>query len=330
MAALSTDVHTLATWAKLIDPDGQIDAVAELLSEKNEILDDMLFLEGNLPTGHQSTQRTGLPSGTWRRFNEGVARERSTSRQVTDTVGFLETYSEVDKALADLNGNTAAFRVKEDKAFIMGLSQTFATTLMYNNTDTNDREFMGFAPRFNDLASGGNKANIIDAGGTGSDNSSVWLVGWGDHSVHGFFPKGSRAGLEVEDLGQVTLQDSNNDQYEGYRTHYVWKAGLAVPDWRYIVRIVNIDNSLLLKDAASGADLVDLFVIALETIEDLTTVKPAFYVNRTIRQFLRRQIKNSNNVRVTPEGVAGKSVLSFDEVPVRRVDKLTSAEAQVT
>ena len=57
-------------------------AIIELLSQTNEILDDMLVVEGNLPTGHQTTIRTGLPQATWRLLNQGVQPGKSTTALV--------------------------------------------------------------------------------------------------------------------------------------------------------------------------------------------------------------------------------------------------------
>ncbi len=120
----------------------------------NEITDDMVWNEGNLPTGHRTSVQTSLPTGTWRRFNEGIAPTKSTSTQITDSCGMLETYSEIDKALADLNGNTATYRLSEDRAFLEGLTQQLAGVLFYGNTATNPERFMGFAPRYNTTLDG--------------------------------------------------------------------------------------------------------------------------------------------------------------------------------
>lgn len=60
MATLSSNALTLADHAKRVDPMGKIPRIVEMLSNSNEILDDMLFIEGNLPTGHRTSIRTGL------------------------------------------------------------------------------------------------------------------------------------------------------------------------------------------------------------------------------------------------------------------------------
>ena len=244
MATIGTTALTLADLAKRMDSNDKIARIIELLAQKNEILDDMRWVEGNLPTGHRTTVRTGLPQATWRKLNYGVQPTKSNTAQITDTCGMLETYAEIDKALADLNGNTAEFRLSEDQAFLEGMSQQMAGTLFYGNTDTSPERFLGLAHRYSTRnAATASSANVIHGGGSGSDNTSIWLVVWGELTVHGIIPKGSKAGLQHHDLGEQTLQDADGGKYQGYRTHYKWDAGLTVRDWRHAVRIANIDVS---------------------------------------------------------------------------------------
>lgn len=330
MAVLPTGNLTLADLAKRTAPDGSVESmIVEVLEQNEEILDDMVWKEGNLPTGHRSTIRTGIPEPTWRRMYEGVQPQKSTTAQITDNCGMLEAYGVVDKALADLGGNTAAFRFSEDKAFVQGFGHKVARTLFYGNEGTEPAAFTGMTPRFNALSGVESSQNVINAAGSGSDNTSIWLVVWGDDYCHGIVPKASKVGLQHTDKGQQTEQKSDGSKFEAYVTHYRWDVGLTVRDWRYIVRIANIDVSDLTKDAASGADLVDLMTQAVERVHSLKGGRPAFYTNRRIRSFLRRQIKNAKNINLTLEQVAGKQVVMFDGVPVRMSDSLLLTEAAV-
>ena len=332
MATLSTTHPTLLDVTKRLDPQGKIDTIAEILSQTNEVLEDMVWLEGNLPTGHRTTIRTGLPTPTWRKLYGGVQPTKSTTVQVTDTCGMLEAYAEVDKALADLNGNTGAFRLSEDRAHIEGMNQEFASTLFYGNESTEPEAFTGFGARFSDQ-SAANGENILTSAATpdSTDNTSIYLVVWGPNTVHGIYPKGSKAGLNMSDKGQVTIEnvDGNGGRMEAYRTHYRWDCGLSVRDWRYVVRI-NIDQEDLLKNAASGPDLIDLMTQAVEIVPSLSMGRPAFYMNRTVRSFLRRQIANKVAAStLTIEQVAGKHVTMFDGIPVRRCDSITNTESGI-
>lgn len=331
MTVLAALNPTLLDVAKRLDPNGKIAQIAELLSQNNPILDDMVVIEGNLPTGHRTTARTGIPTPTWRKLYQGVQPGKSTTVQVTDSCGMLEAYAEIDKALADLNGNTAAFRLSEDRAFIEGMSQEMTQTMFYGNEGTEPEAFTGLAPRFNSL-SAQNKDNIIKgADVSGNDNASIWLVCWGANTVHGIYPKGSQAGLQMTDKGHVTIEnvDGNGGRMEAYRTHYRWDLGLSVRDWRYVVR-VQYKQSALTKNAGSGADLIDLLTDATERVQDLNLGRPVFYGNRTARSFLRRQIANKvAQSTLTMDTVAGKRVLAFDGIPVQRSDALTATESAI-
>ena len=332
MTTLSVTNPTLLDLAKASDPDGKIATIVEILNAQNEILDDMTWMEGNLPTGHRTTIRAGIPAPTWRKLYGGVQPNKGRTVQVTDSCGMLEAYAEIDKALADLNGNTAAFRLSEDRAHIEGMNQEMADTLFTGNETTEPEAFTGFNARFNSL-SASNAENIINGGGTGTDNTSIWLVVWGPNTVHGIVPKGSTAGLQMTDKGQVTIEnvDGAGGRMEAYRTHYRWDGGLSVRDWRYVVRIANIDKSDLIKTAASGADLIDLMTQAVEMIPNLGMGRPVFYCSRAIRSMLRRQIVSKvGNSTLSMDTVAGRKVVSFDGIPVRRVDVLAADEARVT
>lgn len=329
MATVGDTNLTLSDWAARRE-DNKVAKIVEICSATNPVLEDMVWVEGNLPTGHKTTIRSGLPSVTWRLLNYGVQPSKSRTVQVTDTCGMLEAYAEVDKALADLNGDTPAFRLSEDKPFLEAMNQEMASTVFYGNTATDPEKFMGLAPRYN-LSTAENGGNVIKGGGTGSDNTSIWLVVWGENTCHAIFPKGKITGLQHKDLGEVTLEDAAGGKYQGYRTHYKWDAGLVLRDWRYVVRICNIDISDLAADkSGDSADLVDLMVQAIELIPNLGMGRPVFYANKTITSMLRRQITKTTNVHLTLDEVAGKKVLSFDGIPVRKCDALLNTEAVVS
>lgn len=335
MTTLAVTHPTLLDLARASDPDGKIAAVVEILNETNEILDDMVWQEGNLPTGNRTTVRTGLPAPTWRKMYGGVQPTKSTTATITDSCGMLEAYAEVDKALADLNGNTGAFRTQQERAQIEGINQELADSLFYANEATEPEAFTGLAPRFNSL-SAANAENIIDAGGTGTDNQSIWLVVWGPLTAHGIIPKGSKAGMQITDKGQVTIEnvDGAGGRMEAYRTHYRFDAGLTVRDWRYVVRIANIDKSLLIPDISTGANLHDLMMQAIEKIPNLNSGRPVFYVSRTIRTMLSRQaIVYVKSGTLTMEQMQGTNNFrrypAFQGIPVRRVDTIVADEARV-
>ena len=339
MSTLATTNLTLADWAKRTDPDGRIPIIAELLSQSNEVLEDCVFKEGNLPTGERVVVRTGLPAVYWRALNQGIPSSKSTTAQVDEAAGILEARSEVDKDLAMLNGNTAQFRLSEDTAFLEAMNQTQATTLFYGNPGTDPKQFLGLAPRYSSL-SATNAQNILSAGGSGSDNTSVYLVVWGDQTVYCHFPKGSKAGLIHEDLGEQTVYNSDGTRLQAYATRYQWKNGLVVKDWRYVVRICNIDVSDLIgqtgtQAASAATNIVKLMARSLYRIPNMAMGRAAFYMNRTVHSGLSiAALDKSQYVLKINEGLSQfgtpYSWLSFLCVPLRRVDAIVNTEAVVS
>src|SRR5882762_9604250 len=198
MATIGNVALTYMDWAKRMDDGYRVAAIIELLSQTNEILEDMLVIEGNLPTGHKTTVRTGLPQATWRLLNQGVANAKSTTAQIVDTCGNLETYSVIDKDVADLNGNTAEFRLSESMAFLEGMSQQVSATLIYGNQFVNPERFTGWGPRYSTKTTANSQTanNVLDGGGTASTNTSIWIHVWGNNTAHGTFPKGKITGLQ--------------------------------------------------------------------------------------------------------------------------------------
>lgn len=339
----------LVDWARRADPDGSIAIVAELLSQCNEVMKDMIYQEGNLPLGHKVTVRSGLPQGTWRAANTGVSASKSMTSQFQFSIGQLQAYSIVDKTLANLNGNVAKFRYSEDMAHIEGLSQQIASALFYSNEATNPTQFTGLGPIYNTVntSTAKNAANVLDAGGTGSSNLSIWLVGWGDNTTFGIFPKGSQAGLIYEDKGDVVPQyDSNGNRFEAYTSLFQFNLGLCVKDWRYNVRIANVDTTTA---GLQGTTPPDLFALMSRAVVRLPTasrrlsgitesdapgdpvpgIQPAWYVNRTGREYMDIQAIRDRNVLLSSKDYAGDPVVMFRDVSIRVVDALTNTEARV-
>lgn len=334
MSLLNANVATLADWAKRVDPEGKVPSIIELLSQTNEVLDDMLWGEGNLPTGHRTVVRTGLPTVAWRLINNGVSASKSTTAQIDEACAMLEAWSEVDKDLAELNGNTSDFRMSEATAFIEAMNQEMASTLFYGNSSVSPEEFTGLAIRYSDPTAT-NGSNVIDAGGADvADSGSIWLVCWGSQTIQGIFPKGSQAGLQHEDLGLVTIENTagiGNARMRAYQDHWQWKCGIALKDWRYVVRIGSIDMSNLIANSGSQATLTTLMIKAVHRIPFLKLGKPVFYMNRSIFEYLdiQRLSAVSAGGGVTYENVDGKLVPAFRGIPIKIVDALLETEALV-
>lgn len=334
-AALATTNPTLLDVAKRTGADGRMIPIVEALQQRNTFIQSMVWKEGNLDTGHRVASRNALPSVSWVRLNEGVTPSKSTVDTYDEGCGILEGLSSIDERVADLNGNAAAFRASEDDAFLAQMSNTLESAFFYESTAANPERILGLSPRLNSTtAAYGNQ--ILKSDGSGSDNYSIWLIGWGDRSVYGISPRGQATGLQMIDKGSQRVYDTGTTLAGGkvlwkYETLFRWRCGLCVEDYRNVVRIANIDLSNLTKNAATGSDLVDLMVQAYYQIYDPMATRLAWYVPRLIGAWLHRQALNktaNSTLSVDPgpaigsPGFAGKPITRCLGFPIYITDAL--------
>ncbi|MEI6424115.1 MAG: major capsid protein, partial [Lentisphaerota bacterium] len=185
--------------------------------------------------------------------------------------------------------------------------------------------------------SAANAQNIIAGGatgGTGGDNTSIWLIGWGAQSLFGIFPKGSKAGLEHKNLGEETVEATAGiagTRMRAYRDMWIWDCGIALRDWRYTVRIPNIDVTNLVGKT-SAADIIELMIKAIHRIPNIRAVRPVFYMNRTCMEMLdiMRRDDVISGGGLTFADVDGKIQYSFRGIPIRICDAILETETLVS
>ncbi|MDP5279914.1 hypothetical protein Q9Q95_13345 [Sphingomonas sp. DG1-23] len=337
--ALATLIDVTTTYGEAGEAQGQ---VAEILTKDNPVLDDVSWNEGNLLTGDRTWVRTGKPGVAWRRYNQGVPRSKGTVGSFDEAAAQLAATSQMDRSLAILGGNPAKARMSFAKPFFDSMNDEFVETLFYGNSFYESKEFTGLSPRYNSL-SGPTQDYIIDAGGSGSDNRSIWVVNWGPETITGIYPKGTKAGLLHMDattnlregpdgypIGDLVPDESGN-QYLAYSDFFQWDCGLAVKDHRHAVRIANIDFSDLKANRSTGADLEMLLVQAIERIQALGG-NAAVYTPRPIGAMLRMQALSDSRTGRSMLGfdtIGGRKVTVFDGTPIRSLDALNVDEARV-
>jgi len=345
----TSGLPNIVDWARSVNPDGSPAHIAQLLSQCNQMLKDMIWQEANMPLAHKITVGVSLPQGTFRTSNIGVAFSKALNAQMQFGISELVSYSGVDRSIAELWGDLAKYRYSQDMAHIEGMSQQVSGALIYSNEGTTPGQMTGFAPIYNTVnpATAYNAANVIDGGGTGSSNSSIWYVNWGDTTTYGIFPKGTPSGIVYEDKGDVrALYDAAGNQFEGYTSFFRIKFGLCVNDWRYNVRIANIDTT---NAGLAGSNPADLFVLLSKAMGKIPSssrrvfnasetddpadpkpgTMPVIYVNRTIQENLDIQAIRDKNVLISMRDYAGQPVVGFRDIPIRTVDQLLTNEARV-
>lgn len=341
MSTLSAARPTLIDHARAHN-NGRILKVAEVLQQYNDILDDIVFVKANQATGHVMGIRSSKPTPSFRLINQGVVPQKATSAQITESIGMLEDRNQIDIALADLNGNTEAFRMGQDKPMMEGMADKMAATLIRGDVSTAPAEFNGLESRYFSLGSTfTTSTQLIDGGGVSSDNTSVWLVCWGEDKVFCTYPPGSIAGLQHKDLGrqEVTTDATTGARMSAYESWMRWDMGLCVQDYRYVVRICNIDVSNLLtaSDASdTSANLLKLMIRALGKLPPHAGLRPVFYMSENVQSMLAVKLLDKGNNFLTMGEIKGVPVfrpngtLMFQGVPCRRVDAITETESRIT
>ncbi|MCP5056178.1 MAG: hypothetical protein GY937_05555 [bacterium] len=240
--------------------------------------------------------------------------------------------STVDERLLKLSKNEGAVRLSEAQAYLEAMAQEVDTKVFYGNSASDPEEFMGLAPRFNDL-SAPNGGQIIDAGGTGSDNTSIWMVAWGGNQTQLLYPQGTMAGVQREDMGRQRVEDDDGNPFYAKEEMFTWHVGLAVKDWRYVTRIANIDVSDL---KAGSVQLFDFMRKAYWRMQSrrIPGGRVAIYANRDVLEALDALSTNAGAsdsfVRLTPMEIEGREVSSYRQMPLRESDALLNTEARVT
>lgn len=324
---------TLVDLASCLDPEGNIIPIAEVLAKRDPILRLLRWKECNKTDGYLHGIRTGLPTPTWRKLYQGVQPSKSTVAQVTDTCGNVETYAEVDKDLADINGNTAKWRLSEQTPFFQAMGNAMAETIFYGDSDKNPDRFTGLAARYNTLKTTVPvHRNVISAGDiegvspTTGKVTSIFIMSL-DH-IFGIYPKGSKVGLQHTDKGQQTHTNSDGSMYEVYRDHYKWQAGMAQEDWRGCVRVCNIpvDEGEI---ALTSDQLIKLLIKAKNRIPaDLRTNVHMFCAEEIKTALEVAALDKSSNVVKIIEA-AGQFSTNFFDIPIEVSDSISLSETLV-
>jgi hypothetical protein len=336
MALLDARFPTLLDLAQMPENKDAADVI-NLLAAQNPILEDAPAFECNRGLFHETTVRTGLPAVAWGALYAGIPSSKGTKQTVKDTTGFVNSAAEVDCRLVDIlekAEDKASVRMDQAEEHLEAMAQEAATAIIYHNSAVDARLPMGLAPRFNSL-SAENGSQIVDAGGSGNDNTSIWMVTWDKSSCHLIYPKGHMAGVQRINVGKIPKQDALGNTFMIYREEFAWHFGVTVRNWQYIARVANIDVSDLEIDASTGADIINLMTEMYYRHKGRRTSKgkTCIYMNTTIVKFLDYQARNAKdkNLFLTfgEYGPNAKEVLHFRGIPIRESDAILNSEDQV-
>lgn len=326
-------IFTLADYTSLVGSQLAHPIVVDTIRNCMPLFDQATIQVANDGLNNRTDLITGYPEGQLRGFNQGVMPEKAEGKTVVDTCMLVSTYSQIDEKQLQLNKYSATWRANKERAFMRGLAYGMAKRFFYGSMAQDPRAINGLAARYwtVDEESDQIAEQVIDAGGTGATNTSIWLVTWGPDTTYLFYPEGAKAGLQAMDRGIESVLDAQGRRYRAAITDYDWYLGLAVSNPASVVRIANIDVTALKNDASTGANLINLMIDAKERLGDEVEGRTAFYANGEITRVLRHQIRKETSNQLTWEKVAGRKVAVFDDTPIHKMPKgvLLNTEARV-
>jgi len=338
MAILGTSYWNLIDVLKA-SSDGTGDVV-EALTQLTPFMKDANVITCNSGTEHRSSIRTGLPSVSWGALYQGIAQSKGNYSEVKDTTGFVEGLSSVDERLLNLKPAEAAkLRLVEGQGFLESIAQTIDSAIWYSDVKVNGKQFHGLAPRYNSLSN----ANVVNAGGSGSDNTSIWMVTHGDMQTSIITPENILAGVQREDMGRQRVLDGAGNPYYVKEEKFSQHIGLCVKDWRFNGRLANIDVSDVIAGTVAVNPLLRKLYYKLQgrrayKMEREGQVSPGrtvIYMNKTMLEALDAESTNGrsgvdNFVRLTPMEIQGEEVMTWRGMPIRETDALLNTETVVS
>lgn len=318
----------------------------EALARLSPVVRNAFTVEANSGTVHRHAIRSNLPAVTWGRLYQGIPQSKSGRTTVTDTTGFVEGLSTVDTRLLQISPNAAAMRDSEANSFLESLRQEAESQFFYGDVATSPEKVKGLAARYNATGGGQFGNQIVKAGGSGSVNTSIWFVTWGENYTHLIHPQGTPAGIDRQDKGEQRVYDTNNNPYYVKEELFRWHLGVAVRDWRYNARIANIDTTAL---AAGSVDIYAMmrkafyklqgrFSTAMRNgdgrINDNASVegRTVIYMNRTALEALDATQTNSANgaLMLKPMELEGRTVDSYRGIPIEVTDAILNTESTIS
>ncbi|MDD2657199.1 MAG: hypothetical protein PHD04_00875 [Candidatus Pacebacteria bacterium] len=316
-----------------LDGQAQYIYAAKVLSKAKPFIRDMPMVASNQIMSNIGSRESYLPTPGTRRFNEGVALSAGHTTPFNDPISMVEDYSEVDYALWRIQNDPNTWRDQKNAMKVEAMGQKMEDLVIYGSIATDPGAFNGFATRTGALSvhPNGNSAwphNVVDGGGSGGDTTSVFIVQWGPGKVYGIYPKNLPGGLQIEDLGKVTINsgsEASPKYYEGLRTHFSWYLGIVVEDERCLLRYANIETS-----GNSNIFDEDKLITCLNNLPDRGAAPgTVIYAPRSICNQLDIAAKDKNNVNYTPDNVWGGMITNFRGIPVRLAEGIDETETQI-
>jgi hypothetical protein len=332
MTTLGTNRLNYADILRRQKPDGTMAIIAEPLNQMNGLWGDLRWVVGDLPGGAMSTARTSLPAFSTLNPNGTATTTKSTTGQLMEPTMWITALSEVHDMVARYGGDVAAVRASEATAFGESAKQSAVGKMLSANGSTTPGDINGILTRYN-ATSNVNGGNIVLCGALAgqTDCMSILFVQHGEGLFEAFYPKGSMAGLEIRDHGMRVSEPSSTTRKVVWTEEWLLGFGIKIPNYKAVVRLANIDKSLLV--GGTGADLFDKMTMGWHLLpRNVGSSGRGIYMNTTTRMMLDIQARNDVQAGggIKFENVGGELVETFRGIPINLEDQLTEAESVVS
>ncbi|GFO73252.1 hypothetical protein BJAS_P3964 [Bathymodiolus japonicus methanotrophic gill symbiont] len=313
-------------------------SLIDTMMRKHPILMHANVMQCNQGMSHKMSVLTGLPEAYFVKYYQGHTASAATRVIVDEGISLLKSTSIVDsdflEALCgdDIN-KQRDMCMKEAAHNLEAMASKIEYNIFYGDKSKNPAEFTGLTPRFNHKHGSLSSNQIIDAGGNQNLNTSIWFVTWGNDKTSLLYPKDSMAGISSRFLPQQNVDTGAGKSFQGNRTIFTWQAGLAVADWRYVVRIAGIQ----IDDSTYSAFDPYLYMreayYAHQSRHDKSE-GTYIYCNSDIMQIMDRwnvnAISGDDHIRLRPGNeLQGKEVKTYRDIPIIECPQIKRKESNL-
>jgi hypothetical protein len=211
-------------------------ALAEFAA-RNSFLDEAPWF----PTTHgahtEEFRAKSLGEGDFTRVNGGVPQTGSSGDIIKEPVRMYEAESIVDDRIIKFADDPFKARDLHDTMNLEGVMQGFNDKILYADPVANPDAIDSLSHRRSKLGK-----YCIDAGGSGTGLTSVWIMELSFRGIHLIYNKHGSPGLRNEDRGlhRVAARDGSGF-YSAWIRHYEIVAGLVVGMEASLFRYCNLD-----------------------------------------------------------------------------------------
>ena len=258
--------------------------------------------------GTSYTRYKTIPTVSAIQINAGIVPSYLQTEKITVQYGEVGTLSAIDLALwrqiPDEDKNE--FRQKEDLAHSEAVALYTMNNFFYGSGSNGYPLGLANMAEYNDL----NDAQVINAGSTEEEVYDIWIVNWSESKgACLYYPRGTTAGIVVQDLGIQTIPGSAGAVIPSVCTSITSKFAVGVPVPECVVRITNVDTTNVNEE---------LLLIGLGALDKVGGGEISIFMNKTIFNALKQSVltattgRKSYVINISTDKTLGNDLLYFE------------------